>query len=79
MEGFRIIFQEVEDHRKSNATKHGLIEMLAVALPETLAGSSSCSGFARYAEHKQEFLREFMELKGGPPEPRRLLRGVRRP
>ena len=37
MEGFRIIFQEVEDHRKSNATKHGLIEMLAVALPETLA------------------------------------------
>ncbi len=41
--------------------------MLAVALLATLAGSSSCSGFARYAEHKQEFLKEFMELKGGPP------------
>ena len=79
MEGFHIIFQGVEDHRKSNATKHGLIEMLVTALPETLSGSSSCSGFARYAEHKQEFLRKFTELKGGPPEPRRLLRRVRRP
>ena len=67
MEGFRAIFQGVGDPRKSNATRHGLIEMLAVALPATLSGSSSCSGFARYAEHKQEFLREFMELKGGPP------------
>ena len=67
MEGFRAIFQGVGDPRKSNATKHGLIEMLAVALPATLSGSSSCAGFARYAECKQEFLKEFMELKGGPP------------
>ena len=71
MEGFRTIFQGVEDPRRSNATKHGLIEMLATALPATLSGSSSCSsscsGFARCAECKQEFLREFMELKGGPP------------
>ena len=67
MEGFRAIFQGVEDPRKSNATKHDLIEMLAVALLATLSGSSSCAGFARYAECKYEFLREFMELKGGPP------------
>ena len=67
MEGFRAIFQEVGDPRKGNATKHGLIEMLAVALPATLSGSLSYAGFARYAEHKQEFLKEFMELKGGPP------------
>ena len=32
MEGFRAIFQGVDDPRKSNATKRGLIEMLAVAL-----------------------------------------------
>ena len=62
MKGFRIIFQGVGDPHKSNSTKHGLIEMLA-----TLSGSSSCSGFARYAECKQEFLREFMALKGGSP------------
>ena len=67
MKGFRAIFQGVEDPRKSNATKHELIEMLVIALLATISGSSSCSGFARYAEHKQEFLREFMELKGGVP------------
>ena len=67
MEGFRAIFQGVGDPRKSNATKHDLIEMLAVALPATLSGSSSCAGFARYAECNCEFLKEFMELKGGPP------------
>ena len=67
MEGFRAIFQGVEDPRKSNATKHDLNEMLAIALLATLAGKSSCSSFARYAEFNCEFLSEFMELKGGPP------------
>ena len=65
MEGFRAIFQGVEDPRKNNAVKHGLIEMLAVALLATLSGRSSCAGFARYAECNCEFLKEFMELKGG--------------
>ena len=67
MERFRTIFQGVGDPRKSNATKHNLIEMLVIALPATLSGNSTCSGFARYAEFKQEFLSGFMELKGGPP------------
>ena len=67
MEGFRAIFQGVGDPRKSNATKHDLIEMLVIALLATLSGSSSCAGFARYAECNCEFLKEFMELKGGPP------------
>ena len=57
----------VEDPRKSNAKKHDLIEMLVVALLATLAGNSSCSSFAWYAKFKYEFLRTFMELKGGPP------------
>ena len=67
MEGFRAIFQGVEDPRKSNAKKHELIEMLVIALLATLSDMPSCSGFARYAKYKYEFLREFMELKGGPP------------
>ena len=44
-----------------------MIEMLAVALLATLSGKSSCSSFARYARVKHEFLRGFLELKGGPP------------
>ena len=67
MERFRTIFQRVGDPRKSNAKKHDLIEMLAVALLATLAGKSSCSSFARYAKVNCEFLKGFLELKGGPP------------
>ena len=67
MERFRAIFQGVDDPRKSNATKHGLVEMLVVALMATLSGWASCSSFARYAKFNCEFLSEFMELKGGPP------------
>ncbi len=67
MERVRAIFQGVDDPRKSNATKHDLIEMLVIALLATLAGKSSCSSFARYAKVKYEFLKGFLELKGGPP------------
>ena len=67
MEGFRSIFQEVEDPRKSDATKHDLTDILAITLPATLSGKSPCSSFARYARYKYEFLSQFMALKGGPP------------
>ena len=67
MEGFRAIFQGVENPRKSNAKKHDLTDMLVIALLATLSGWSSCSSFARYAKFKWEFLSEFLELKGGPP------------
>ena len=67
MKGFRVIFQGVDDPRRSNATKRDLIEMLVIALMATLAGRSSCSSFARYARYEWEFLSGFMELKGSPP------------
>ena len=67
MEKLRAIFQGVDDPRKSNAKKHDLIEMLVIALLATLSGKSSCSSFARYAKVNCEFLRGFLELKGGPP------------
>ena len=67
MERVRAIFQGVGDPRKSNAKKHGLIEMLVIALLATLSGKSSCSSFARYARVNCEFLKGFLELKDGPP------------
>ena len=67
MDGFRFIFQGVDDPRKSNATTHDLVEMLAIALLASLTGRSSCNSFARFARAKIEFLRRFMPLKGGPP------------
>ena len=67
MEGFRNIFQGVEEPRKSNAVKHDLVEMLTIALLASLTGLTSCNGFALFAKHKLEFLRGFMRLEGGAP------------
>ena len=44
---FRTIFHRVEDPRKRNATMRDLIGMSVIALPATLSGVSSCSGFSR--------------------------------
>ena len=67
MDGFRFIFQGVDDPRKSNNTTHDLVEMLVIALLASLTGRSSCSSFARLARAKLGFPRRFMPLKGGPP------------
>ena len=67
MDGFRFIFQGVDDPRKSNATTHDLVEMLAIALLASLTGRSSCNSFALFARAKIEFLRRSVPLKGGPP------------
>ena len=67
MEGFRYIFQGVDDPRRSINTTHDLVEILTIALLATLTGRSSCSSFARFARAKVEFLRGFMALKGGRP------------
>ena len=67
MERVRAIFQGVDDLRKSNAKKHGLNEMLVIALLATLSVKSSCSSFARYAKVNCEFLKGFLKLKGVPP------------
>ena len=77
MERVRAIFQGVDDPRKSNAKKHDLIEMLAVALLATLSGKSPCSSFARYAKVNCEFLKGFLGAQGRSAEPRRVLRPVR--
>ena len=67
MEGFRNIFQGVEEPRKSDAVKHDLIEMPTIALLASLTGLTSCNAFALFAKHKLEFLRGFMRLEVGAP------------
>ena len=67
MEGFRNIFQGVDEPRKSNAVKHDLIEMLTISLLASLTGVTSCNGFSLFATHKMKLLRGFMPLKGGAP------------
>ena len=61
------IFQDVEDPRRSNATRHDLGEMLTIALLSMLSGGRSCVDMSDYARVAGPFLRRFMELKHGAP------------
>ena len=56
MEGFRSIFQGVEDLCKSKAKKHDLTEMLVIALLATLSGrwSKRCSSLRRKSRRSEE-------------------------
>lgn len=67
MEGFSECFGGLEDPRCGNATRHDLLEMLAIALCTFLCGGESCVDMADLAAEKEGFLREFLSLKNGIP------------
>lgn len=67
MEGFKACFGGLDDPRRGNARQHDLHEMLMIALCTFLCGGRTCIDMAEFAEECQEFLGEFLTLKGGPP------------
>lgn len=48
-------------------TRHDLTEMLFISLVAMLCGAQSCVDLADFAEAKEDELKEFLALKGGPP------------
>jgi predicted transposase YbfD/YdcC len=67
MERFRAAFEGIEDPRTGNRRRHDLLEVLFIALCASLCGAESCVDMADFAEAKEEELREFLALAGGPP------------
>ena len=67
MERFRAAFEGVEDPRRGNRLQHDLLEVLFIGLCASLCGAESCVDMADFAEAKEEVLREFLVLRGGPP------------
>jgi len=67
VEGFRECFAGLEDPRTGNARRHDLQELLFIALLSCLCGGQSCVDMADFAEAKEELLRGFLKLEGGPP------------
>ncbi|BAI74789.1 transposase (plasmid) [Azospirillum sp. B510] len=67
MEGFKACFGALDDPRRGNARQHDLHEMLMIALCTFLCGGRTCIDMAEFADERQEFLGEFLTLKGGPP------------
>ncbi|MGH7732883.1 MAG: ISAs1 family transposase [Gemmatimonadales bacterium] len=60
------IFDEIPDPRRFNA-RHGLTDILFVALLAMLCGAKHCTEMAEFAKARLEFLRQFVPLEHGAP------------
>ncbi len=67
MNGFAAAFSALSDPRRPNARHHQLLDILAIAFCACLCGAESCVDMADFAEAKEDVLREFLTLEGGPP------------
>src|SRR3954451_15955194 len=67
MNGFVAAFSALSDPRRPNARQHKLLDILVIAFCACLCGAESCVDRADFAEAKEEVLREFLTLEGGPP------------
>ena len=67
MNGFAAAFSALSDPRRPNARLHKLLDILAIAFCACLCGAESCVDMAEFAQAKEDVLREFLTLEGGPP------------
>jgi predicted transposase YbfD/YdcC len=67
MHGFAAAFSTLSDPRRPNARHHKLLDILAIAFCACLCGAENCVDMAAFAAAKEEVLREFLDLTGGPP------------
>lgn len=57
----------ISDPRTGNAPRHGVLDILVIALAASVCGAESCVDFAEFAEDREELLREFPGLENGLP------------
>jgi predicted transposase YbfD/YdcC len=67
MDQFAACFEGLDDPRSGNAALHDFHTLLIIALCTVLCGGQGAVDMALFAEAKQPFLREFLDLKNGPP------------
>lgn len=67
MDRFEACFSGIDDPRTGNARRHDLLEVLFLSLCASLCGAQSCVDMAEFAAAKEEVLRGFLKLEGGPP------------
>lgn len=60
-------FQELEDPRKSNATRHDFAEILTLSVIAVLCGNETCVDMENFSKTHKDFLRTFLKLKHGIP------------
>ena len=67
MDRFIACFEGLVDPRSGNAALHDFHALLIIALCTVLCGGQGAVDMALFAEAKEPFLREFLDLKNGPP------------
>lgn len=67
MDRFAACFEGLDDPRTGNAALHDFHALLIIALCAVLCGGQGAVDMALYARTKEPFLREFLDLKNGPP------------
>ncbi len=55
------------DPRLDRQKQHKLVDIIAITLCATLAGMDNFVGVEFYAQEKEKFLRQFLELPNGIP------------
>ena len=66
MDRFAACFEDLEDPRTGNAALHDFHTLLIIALCTVLCGGQGCVDMALFAQAKEPFLRDFLDLKNGP-------------
>ncbi len=60
-------FEQVDDPRIVGRTTHSLHSILFIAVAATVAGADGPEDMAMFAEHKQDWLEQFIDLSNGVP------------
>ena len=67
MDQFAACFEDLDDPRSGHAALHDFHTLLIIALCTVLCGGQGAVDMALFAQAKEPFLREFLDLKNGPP------------
>jgi predicted transposase YbfD/YdcC len=67
LDRFAACFEDLDDPRSGNAALHDFHTLLIIALCAVLCGGQGAVDMALFAKAKEPFLREFLDLKNGPP------------
>jgi predicted transposase YbfD/YdcC len=67
LDRFAACFEDLEDPRTGNAALHDFHTLLMIALCAVLCGAQGAVDMALFAREKAAFLREFLDMKNGPP------------
>jgi predicted transposase YbfD/YdcC len=67
LDQFAACFEDLDDPRSGNAALHDFHALLIIALCTVLCGGQGAVDMALFARAKEPFLREFLDLKNGPP------------